>query len=225
MALIPCPNCGKMVSDNAVQCPHCNCNLQAKKVCPNCHAEIEDDSLFCSNCGTKLTNSAAPMTPAPQKKSSLLWLWILLAVVVVAVAGVLVWVFVIDHTSYEETWDTTSVEEVITEESLVEDVANNFISAINEGNASMAKAYATDDSKDAVDAILMFAEDQFKNVNYLSDITVNGDYATAIAHRNGNDPIVLNFKKMYGEWKVEAAKEAGDNVIDEDDYTEELWTE
>lgn len=54
MALIPCPECGEMISDKADKCVHCGAKIkseQKKIFCPECGAELEDGSDFCSKCG------------------------------------------------------------------------------------------------------------------------------------------------------------------------------
>ena len=58
MALIPCPNCGKEISDRAEKCPACGHILIEPKVeekpvitCPECGAELEEGTTVCPNCG------------------------------------------------------------------------------------------------------------------------------------------------------------------------------
>lgn len=54
MSLIPCPECGEMISDKADKCVHCGAEIkmeQGKIFCPECGAELENGSDFCSRCG------------------------------------------------------------------------------------------------------------------------------------------------------------------------------
>lgn len=53
MALITCPECGKDVSDKAVECPHCKAILKEpdKKICVECGNELEEGTEICPKCG------------------------------------------------------------------------------------------------------------------------------------------------------------------------------
>ena len=55
MAMIECPNCGKNVSDKAVECPQCKFRLIEPVVkmitCSECGTEFEEESKQCPNCG------------------------------------------------------------------------------------------------------------------------------------------------------------------------------
>lgn len=59
MAMITCPQCGKMISDQAQQCVHCGCKLTA---CPDCGALVEDGANFCGKCGRPLSSEQAQET-------------------------------------------------------------------------------------------------------------------------------------------------------------------
>ncbi len=70
MALIPCPNCGKEISDKARSCVHCGCvfSQETKKICPECGNETEQDMSACPNCGypmdaAEMQGPAAEETP------------------------------------------------------------------------------------------------------------------------------------------------------------------
>ena len=53
MALIPCSNCGKEISDKARSCVHCGriFSQETKTICPECGTETEPDASVCPNCG------------------------------------------------------------------------------------------------------------------------------------------------------------------------------
>ena len=54
MALIKCPDCGKMISSRALQCPNCGCPVVVEKpkmVCPECGEAISEGDSKCPNCG------------------------------------------------------------------------------------------------------------------------------------------------------------------------------
>ena len=53
MALIACPECGKDVSDKALECPHCEAILKEpdKKICVECGNELEEGTEICPKCG------------------------------------------------------------------------------------------------------------------------------------------------------------------------------
>lgn len=58
MALVNCPKCGKMVSDQAKQCPHCGADLTKKPpfLCKECGAKIPEGASACPNCGWPVPN-------------------------------------------------------------------------------------------------------------------------------------------------------------------------
>ena len=63
MALITCPQCGKVISDKADHCVHCGYKLEKpipKRVCSECGAELRDDDKFCHNCGAPVENITSP---------------------------------------------------------------------------------------------------------------------------------------------------------------------
>ena len=56
MALHPCPECGKEISDKAKTCPFCGASLlhedsEAKVICPECGSIVPDDAEACPTCG------------------------------------------------------------------------------------------------------------------------------------------------------------------------------
>lgn len=53
MALIACPECGRDVSDKALECPHCKAILKQpdKKTCVECGNELEEGTEICPKCG------------------------------------------------------------------------------------------------------------------------------------------------------------------------------
>ncbi|MCH5155105.1 MAG: zinc ribbon domain-containing protein [Clostridiales bacterium] len=56
MALIDCPNCGNKISDSAVKCVHCGCELS---ICPDCGNVEAGENTICSKCGCILLNQVA----------------------------------------------------------------------------------------------------------------------------------------------------------------------
>ena len=80
MALIKCNNCGKMVSDRAMVCPHCGCDPRKAKEtkaedvntanpnltsCPHCGATISKKAKVCPKCG-KAIQTPPPIPPVNQ---------------------------------------------------------------------------------------------------------------------------------------------------------------
>lgn len=54
MALVPCPNCGKPISPNAVNCPHCGMPVppaEKEIKCPECGTQFPATNEVCPNCG------------------------------------------------------------------------------------------------------------------------------------------------------------------------------
>lgn len=55
MALIKCEECGQMVSDKAIACPHCGCPMQSQNEsvnpCPECGQTLPKMVSICPNCG------------------------------------------------------------------------------------------------------------------------------------------------------------------------------
>ena len=63
MALSPCPECNREISDKAEFCPHCGYKLIPEKrpernliSCPNCKRNITITSEKCGYCGYRLRN-------------------------------------------------------------------------------------------------------------------------------------------------------------------------
>lgn len=73
MALINCVQCGKQISDKAMVCPNCGCNVDAKvdciktKICRECGNELEKDDLVCSNCGCPFEEHEKKSIEQPQQ--------------------------------------------------------------------------------------------------------------------------------------------------------------
>lgn len=71
MALVPCKNCGKEVSDKAVVCPNCgqvldndkdtiNTATQQNYICEECGTEFSKELKNCPNCGCPVSENATP---------------------------------------------------------------------------------------------------------------------------------------------------------------------
>lgn len=61
MALYPCPECKREISDKAEFCPHCGYKIEKKPErylisCPNCKRDVTSTSQKCGYCGFKLRN-------------------------------------------------------------------------------------------------------------------------------------------------------------------------
>ncbi len=76
MALIKCEECGQMVSDKAVACPHCGAPVEIKKeeksiICEECGQEMPESSTECPNCGCPVEDSqpADDLSQSPVKDS------------------------------------------------------------------------------------------------------------------------------------------------------------
>ncbi len=57
MALIRCPECGREISDTAINCPHCGYSFEKMKFCKFCGEKIPADSEICTKCGRRVENS------------------------------------------------------------------------------------------------------------------------------------------------------------------------
>lgn len=51
MALIKCSECGRMISDKALNCPQCGAPVEVKIQCAECGESIPDNCMVCPNCG------------------------------------------------------------------------------------------------------------------------------------------------------------------------------
>lgn len=107
------------------------------------------------------------------------------------------------------------------DEAQIEEAGNAYIKAMVAKDADAAKALATEETKDVVDAIFTFASDQFKDGMTVSNIKVEGETATAEVVKEEGEPMVMNFKKVDGKWLVEAAKETGNMDMGMDEAAEE----
>ena len=65
-----CPNCGKMLDDDALFCGECGTKTESnnniQKRCPSCGTALESDSLFCPECGASVSESGNGSAAAPQ---------------------------------------------------------------------------------------------------------------------------------------------------------------
>ena len=52
--LIKCPECGRDISDQAKNCPHCGYPIEKKIYCPECGAEVAETDETCAKCGYPL---------------------------------------------------------------------------------------------------------------------------------------------------------------------------
>lgn len=65
MALIKCSECGKEISDKALECPHCGCPQEKMDTyCIECGKKIKNDDKVCPNCGCPKN----PEETSPKKK-------------------------------------------------------------------------------------------------------------------------------------------------------------
>lgn len=57
MAMINCPECRSLISDNANSCPHCGYSFLKTKFCKFCGGKIPEDSVVCTRCGRQVENT------------------------------------------------------------------------------------------------------------------------------------------------------------------------
>lgn len=58
MALIKCPECGKEISDKALNCPNCGTPIGNKKFCKFCGEQIDKECVVCPKCGKQVESLA-----------------------------------------------------------------------------------------------------------------------------------------------------------------------
>lgn len=89
MALITCPNCGKLVSDKAVKCPHCSLDLTVSntQTIPHTTTEQVHQSL---------------QVEEVQNKPRKIWLAFVAGVVCMSMVMAALWIFVFDDKNVEE---------------------------------------------------------------------------------------------------------------------------
>lgn len=95
MALIKCPECGKEVSDKAIECPQCKAKLKepelVKKICLECGTELQDDERICPKCGCPVPTEEQIKVEAVKKhKKKILKIVILIIAIILALISVLV---------------------------------------------------------------------------------------------------------------------------------------
>lgn len=65
MALIQCPSCGNMVSDNASVCIKCGAPIIRKIRCKDCDTEYAGNLAYCPNCGCPSPSSQQAYQTGP----------------------------------------------------------------------------------------------------------------------------------------------------------------
>lgn len=72
MALVNCPECNHLMSENASVCPNCNKPRTVEKLknCINCGKEIGSRKKKCQNCDTIQINNSKTMSTSNSKNSS-----------------------------------------------------------------------------------------------------------------------------------------------------------
>ena len=70
MALIKCDECGQMVSDKAMSCPHCGCPIEKEVTCPECGNIIENGLTMCNNCGFDIQDESVSKQPSSNQEVS-----------------------------------------------------------------------------------------------------------------------------------------------------------
>lgn len=76
MALIPCSECGKEISDKASACPHCGAPVAsqvapaASTLCSECGKEISDKAGVCPNCGAPVAPPVAQAAPPKDNQTA-----------------------------------------------------------------------------------------------------------------------------------------------------------
>lgn len=106
MALFPCPNCGKEVSDRAERCPACGATLKppveekaVPQLCPECNEPLTDGMEFCPNCGCPIEKAETEQEPqkveitkvnVPSSSKKKIITAILIVVIIAVLAAVII---------------------------------------------------------------------------------------------------------------------------------------
>ncbi len=99
VAIVPCLNCGGLISDKARKCVHCgNVFTSGKKeLCAECGVELKDGMPFCDQCGCPVGIDYKEMSNNPRQIGALVinkanrgMKWTIMAVVVFAIVTVIV---------------------------------------------------------------------------------------------------------------------------------------
>lgn len=117
MALIPCPECGRMISPNAVECPACGAPVKELLTCITLVEPVEQScptntilEQFSINEEERLTQNIGdvPQDIFLQKKKKVL-IWSFIAIIVVLLA-VLTFILLRDDTVCHQTFTTHTIE-------------------------------------------------------------------------------------------------------------------
>lgn len=97
MALFPCSECSRQISDKAVACPHCGAPVEVDKLpedfaCPGCGHQVDAGASTCDKCKAIFSDDgwrperkfvkegvghSCDQPPADGKKKSSLWKWLI----------------------------------------------------------------------------------------------------------------------------------------------------
>lgn len=117
MSLIPCPNCGKEISDKAITCPSCGASLEevqqevveekTKIICEDCGTEYENDLAACPNCGCPKPEEQLQSQEQPVKKKmsktrkKIIGICCAIAVVLIVVFGIIIYNSTVNNANSE----------------------------------------------------------------------------------------------------------------------------
>lgn len=106
MALIPCPNCGKEISDRAEKCPACGFEVKEKEeekkedlTCPECGSPLAQEAEVCPNCGcpvqkeddqqeTQKVEITKVNLKTPSKKKLIITIIVIIAIAAACLIGI-----------------------------------------------------------------------------------------------------------------------------------------
>lgn len=205
MALIPCPNCGQLVSEKAVVCPRCKHQIAhgsaANTVCPECGTQYIGEQGFCPACGCPNNTNA----PAKKKHRGIAVTAIVLSVILIV--GLLGAFAVGKWKAAVYRADLETVTYKMLDGAANAETAGNLIksvwyNAIYEKRDASTDKYTlkngkfVDDFNDALDNL--FSDEEFqKNI---SAIRTNQDETATLMKRLRNPP-----KKYAEEYSVLSA--------------------
>ncbi|MBR4803169.1 MAG: protein kinase [Bacteroidales bacterium] len=190
--------------------------------CPDCGKMISKKASACPHCGRPMQKTTTtPTSPVPPKDDkpkpkSKKWIWWMIGGIV-ALAAIIVGISIAKP-------QQKSDEEQIKETSLA------FLKAIDNIDFYGAKAYATPESAEALDAMAAFAgmagePEKGKGSFHIDEVTIDGESAVAKYTRTESgkedEQSDLKLQKYDGKWLVKYTKEGmggnGEDVDNEED--------
>ena len=128
MALIQCPECGKEVSDKAIECPQCKTKLKepepVKKVCLECGEELQDDEQICPKCGCQVPTEKQMKVEAEKKNKKKV---LKIGILTIAITLALICIFVVVRDNQKKKAEQLAEEQAL---QLSKDYAENLSSTV-----------------------------------------------------------------------------------------------